>query len=127
MTVSLQEVRGKLERVVGLHGVSCAVFSSSDGAESLWIGDCGRAEFQDTVRYLFGGDSEISALFDSLEGRILPQSYQQGGVECVVSRVGGFVYGLFVGQAADPVAGWKVNKELRSAVDQVLEPADAPS
>jgi hypothetical protein len=67
-----------------------------------------------------GGAEELATLHVSLQGRLLPQTYRQGPVECVVSRTDRFVYGLFVGRDDDIKAGYLAKTRLREAVDEVL-------
>jgi hypothetical protein len=117
---NLGDIKEQLEPLLARHAVLCAVFAQKNGEDVLRFGDFERLEHGDLPRLLFGGQRELVALHASLEGRILPQTYRQGSVECVVSRTDAFVYGLFIERSVDMKASYMAKKKLREAVDAVL-------
>jgi hypothetical protein len=118
------DIKEQLEALLARHAVLCAVFAQKNGEDVLRLGDFERLEHGDLSRLLFGGQRELVALHASLEGRILPQTYRQGSVECVVSRTDAFVYGLFIERSVDMKASYMAKKKLREAVDAVLALAE---
>lgn len=120
----MSKLRERVEPVLMQHGVKCAIIATKEGEELVRLGDFDRLEYGDLLRLLLGGKAEIATLYISLEGRILPQTYRQGPVECVVSRTGRFVYGLFVVRGDDVKADYLAKKRLREAIDRVLAHLD---
>lgn len=114
----LEELAAKLDE----HGLQAIVVARSDGTEVARIGDVTTLPWPDLADSLFGDEERIRNLYHSLVGRLLPQTWRQGEVHCIVSRLEpqAVVFGAFRTTTDDGLTAYHRANAICSDVSDVI-------
>ena len=89
------------------------------------LGDKYKLEYTGLLDTLFGDIERVQALNQSLENQILPQSWNQGNVKCLVCKPkDDIVIGMFFHEHRDTVQSYRFCKMLNEIVNEKWNSCD---
>jgi hypothetical protein len=119
--MTTENLESILESVLLEYGFECGIIASSSGQELARRGELGGLQWRGLVDSLFGDADSIVRLERSLEGQILPQTYSQGNVRCVVMKPRkDLLVGLFTQNAEDAALLYQRGKEVSARLDREM-------
>lgn len=100
-----------------IYGVGCTprgdVIATSGSLDTL--------QWKDLHDRLFGSSDDIVRLYASLEGKILPRSFNQGDVFCILHKPAeGLLVGLFGQAAMDPHQRYAFREKVARHIEKCL-------
>lgn len=90
----------KLKNIIKENEISYCVVANLNTNLIDKIGDVSELDYKDLVEQLFGNIQQIKTLNDSLEGQLLPRSWKQGNIRCLVCKPkDSIIIGLFYNES----------------------------
>ena len=98
-----------------------AVIADLETGHAIRIGNSTELGFDDLENALFRDAETVVATGRSLHGQIMPRSWSQGKVSCVVCKPDEqTVVGLFCNDQLNPVEKYHLSKQLNAGVAEVF-------
>jgi hypothetical protein len=115
-------MKQNLDSVLEVTGVPFAVIANLATGEIHSVGDAKAIGANDLYNQLFLDFETVSALNRSLQGQLLPRTWSQGKVCCVVCKPSDeTIVGLFCMDERDPVAQYHWSKQAGKQVSAFWE------
>jgi hypothetical protein len=106
-----------LRDVLTTLNVSFAAIADLPSCEIQFLGDPKAVDNNDLISTLFADSETIQSLNRSLEGQILPRTWNQGKVSCIVCKpTNETIVGLFVIDESDAVQQYHWSKKADEAI-----------
>ena len=111
-----------LSSLVAEHNILVAIVADTDDGGVRTVGNRKDLESDDLIVQLFGDADAVTALNRSLEGQVLPRTWSQGKVSCVVckpdeNRIVGLLYHETRSAAEQYAWSKRVNEDVRALFD----------
>ncbi len=112
----------KLNEIMLNNNIPFSVVANLDDNNMENIGNKTELEYFSLVENLFGNIEHIHALNESLKGQIMPQSWKQGNVKCLVCKpVDNVIVGLFYNEERTAIESYRFGKTLNDIIKGAWE------
>lgn len=110
-------LKAKLNEIMLNNNIAFSVVANLDDNNIENIGNKTELEYHSLVENLFGNIEHIHALNDSLKGQIMPQSWKQGNVKCLVCKpADNVIVGLFYNEERTTIESYRFGKTLNDII-----------
>ncbi len=110
----------EITRIMSEHQLIYVIVADLDSGKADNFGDKAKLKYQGLVQTLFGDGDSIRDLNASLEGQMVPRSWRQGEVACILSKpVESTIVGLFYHEHRKPAESYCFSNELGAQIGEV--------
>ena len=114
------KLASEITRIMSEHQLIYAIVADLDSGGVDTFGDKAKLKYKDLIQTLFGDGDSIRDLNAHLDGQIMPQSWRQGKVACILSKpVESTIVGLFYHEQREPTESYRFSKELGAQIGKI--------
>lgn len=113
-------IKDKLKNLIQENTILYTIIVDLNSNAIEEIGDKNKLEYSGLLNTLFGDKESIFRLNNSLKNQIMPQSWGQGKVSCIVCKpVEDILIGLFYHNEKDGLEAYNFDLEINKEIEKI--------
>ncbi len=110
----------EITRIMSQHQLIYVIVADLDSGRVDTLGDQAKLKYKDLIPTLFGAGDSIRDLNNSLEGQMMPRTWRQGEVACILCKpVESAIVGLFYHEHREPAESYRFSEQLDAQIGEV--------
>jgi hypothetical protein len=113
-------VTSKISELMKNNNILYSVIANIDNGQVETLGNKDKLKYVDLINTLFGDEDSIKALNASLEGQLMPRTWGQGEVSCIVCKpTSNTLVGLCYHENREPIESYRFSKDINKQIELI--------